>query len=131
MWRSLFLRENEEKGGIAFKNYFVWLLRSRNIIPKLQQRPNNSKLLSFQFSRVPSHLLFSTLANYILFNLPLEEKGATEDEMVEWYHWLNGYESEQTQGHSEGQRSLVSCSPWDYKKSDTTEQLNNRWARVI
>ena len=23
-----------------------------------------------------------------------EEKGATEDEMVEWYHWLNGHEFE-------------------------------------
>ena len=25
-----------------------------------------------------------------------EEKGATEDEMVGWHHWLNGHESEQT-----------------------------------
>ena len=24
-----------------------------------------------------------------------EEKGATENEMVEWHHWLNGHESEQ------------------------------------
>ena len=23
-----------------------------------------------------------------------EEKGTTEDEMVEWHHWLNGHESE-------------------------------------
>ena len=30
-----------------------------------------------------------------------EEKGATEDEMVRWYHWLNGYEFEQTLGNSE------------------------------
>ena len=26
---------------------------------------------------------------------------------------------------SEGQRSLGCCSPWGYKESDTTEQLNN------
>ena len=26
-----------------------------------------------------------------------EEKGATENEMVDWHHWLNGHESEQTQ----------------------------------
>ena len=32
-----------------------------------------------------------------------EEKGVTEDEMVGWYHWLNGHEFEQTQGDSEGQ----------------------------
>ena len=36
-----------------------------------------------------------------------EEKGATEDEMVGWHHWLNGHEFEQTLGDSEGQRSLV------------------------
>ena len=48
--------------------------------------------------------------------LMLEEKGATEDEM-----WLNGTtKSEQTQGGSNGQGSLVSCSPWGHKELDTT-----------
>ena len=32
-----------------------------------------------------------------------EEKGVIEDEMVEWHHWLNGHEFEQTQEDSEGQ----------------------------
>ena len=32
-----------------------------------------------------------------------EEKGMTEDEMVGWYHRLNGHESEQTLGDGEGQ----------------------------
>ena len=41
-----------------------------------------------------------------------EEKGATEDEMDEWHHWLNGHEFEQTPGDSEGQISLVCFSPW-------------------
>ena len=35
-----------------------------------------------------------------------QEKGTTEDEMVRWHHWLNGYEFEQTQGDSEGQGKL-------------------------
>ena len=36
--------------------------------------------------------------------------------------------SEQTQGDGEGQGSLVCCSPWGHKESDTTEWLNNsRW----
>ena len=35
-----------------------------------------------------------------------EEKGATEDEMVGWHHWLNGYELEQTPGDGEGQGKL-------------------------
>ena len=47
-----------------------------------------------------------------------EEKRATEDEMVGWHHCLSGYESEQTLGDSEGQRSLVCCSPWG-RKSQT------------
>ena len=33
-----------------------------------------------------------------------QEKGATEDEMIGWYHQLNGHEFEQTLGDSEGQR---------------------------
>ena len=40
-----------------------------------------------------------------------KEKGAVEDEMVGWPHQLNGHELEQTLGNSEGQRSLVCCSP--------------------
>ena len=36
----------------------------------------------------------------------------TEDEMVGWYHRLNGHEFEQTPGGSEGWRSLAGCSPW-------------------
>ena len=50
----------------------------------------------------------------------------TEDEMVGWHHRLNGHEFEQTAGDSEGQGSLVCCSPWGHKELDTTEQLNNK-----
>ena len=35
-----------------------------------------------------------------------KRKGVTEGEMVGWYHRLNGHESEQTLGDSEGQGSL-------------------------
>ena len=54
-----------------------------------------------------------------------EEKGATEDEMVGWHQQLNGQEFEQTWEDSEGQGSLLCCSPWGRKQSDTTERLNN------
>jgi len=54
-----------------------------------------------------------------------EEKGATEDEMVGWHHWLNGHELEPTLGDSEGQGSLACCSPWGCKEADMTEWLNN------
>ena len=54
-----------------------------------------------------------------------EKKGMTEDEMVEWHHWLNGHEFEQTPGVGDGQGSLACCSPRGCKESDMTEQLNN------
>ena len=54
-----------------------------------------------------------------------EEKGATEDEMAEWHHQLNGHEFKQSLRDGEGQGSLVCCSPWCHKESDMTEQLEN------
>ena len=44
----------------------------------------------------------------------------TEDEMVGGYRQLNGHEFEQALGDSEGQGSLVCCSPWGPKESDMT-----------
>ena len=53
-----------------------------------------------------------------------EEKGTMEDEMVEWHHWLHAHEFEQAPGVGDGQGSLMCCSPWGHKESDTTEWLN-------
>ena len=36
----------------------------------------------------------------------------TEDEMIGWHHLLNGHEFEQAPGISDGQGSLMCCSPW-------------------
>ena len=58
-----------------------------------------------------------------------EEKGMTEVEMTGWHHWLDGHEFEQALGVGDGQGSLVCCSPWGHKESDTTEQLN--WTEGI
>ena len=57
-----------------------------------------------------------------------EEKGMTEDEIVGWHHRLNGHEFDQTPGDGDGQGSLVCCSPWGRKESDTTEWLN--WSEL-
>ena len=54
-----------------------------------------------------------------------EEKGMTEDEIVGWHHWLDGYEFKQALGDGEGQGSLACCSPWGRKGSDTPEWLNS------
>ena len=47
----------------------------------------------------------------------------TEDETVGWRHPLNEHEFEQAPGVGDGQGSLVCCSPWGHKESDTTELL--------
>ena len=49
-----------------------------------------------------------------------EEKGTTEDEMVEWHHQLDGVAS----GVGDGQGNLGCCHPWGHKESDMTERLN-------
>jgi len=53
-----------------------------------------------------------------------KKREATEDEMVGWYHWLDGHEFEQAPGVGDGQGSLACCSPWGHRELDTTEQLN-------
>ena len=53
-----------------------------------------------------------------------EEKGTTEDEMAGWHHRLDGHEFEQAPGVGDGQGSLVCCSLWGHKGSDTTERRN-------
>ena len=45
----------------------------------------------------------------------------TDDEMVGWHYRLNGRESEQTPGDSEGQGSLECFSLWGCKESDMTD----------
>ena len=52
-----------------------------------------------------------------------EDKGMTGDEMVGWQHQLNGREFEQFPRDSEGQESLMCCSPWGRVRHDwATEQ---------
>ena len=47
----------------------------------------------------------------------------TEGEMVGWHHQFDRHEFEQALGVGDGQGSLVCCSPWGHKESDTTEQI--------
>ena len=55
-------------------------------------------------------------------NWEQEEKGATEDEMVGWHHWLSlsKLEFEQTQADSDGQRSWACSSSQGRIELDTT-----------
>ena len=53
----------------------------------------------------------------------------TEDETVGWHHQLDRHEFEQVLRVGDGQGSLVCCSPWDHKESDTAERL--KWTDWI
>ena len=53
-----------------------------------------------------------------------EEKGTTEDEIVGWYHRLNGHGFGWTLGVGDGQGDLEWCDSWGHKALDTTERLN-------
>ena len=61
-------------------------------------------------------------SNHLIFCR--QEKRMTEDETVGWHHRFHGHEFEQDLGVGDIQGSLVCCSPWGRKESDTTEQLN-------
>ena len=50
--------------------------------------------------------------------------------MVGQHHGLNGRESEQTPGDSEGQRSLACYSSWGCKEWNMIQQLNNNKMRT-
>ena len=47
-----------------------------------------------------------------------------QDEMVGWYHWLNGHEFEQALGVGDGQGSLACYSPWGHKELEMTKWLD-------
>ena len=58
-----------------------------------------------------------------------EEKGMTEDEIVRWYHQLNGHEFGWTLEVGDVQGGPAWCGSWGRKLSDTTERLN--WIRNL
>ena len=74
------------------------------------------------------HLMW--LANTLEKTLVLEKiegrrRRRWQDEMVGWYHWLNGHELEQTLGDSEGQRSLAYYTVHGVtKRHDWATELN-------
>ena len=64
-----------------------------------------------------------------------EEKGMTEDEILRWYHWVDGHEFEWAPGIGDGQESLV-CTDHGVTKSlkclsDWTELTLTDWAILV
>ena len=49
-----------------------------------------------------------------------EGRGRREQQRMRWLDGISGHEFELTPGDSEGQGSLVCCSPWGHTESDMT-----------
>ena len=81
---------------------------------KYHQWPYKGRALSNGFYRWPA------FRPWCWERLKAGGEGPTEDEMVGWHHQLNGRESEQTAGDSEGQGSLACCRPLSHKGLDMT-----------
>ena len=127
----------DHKEGWALKNWRLWTV----VLEKTPESPLNFKEIkpvnpkgnqSWIFigrtdAEAKSPILWPPDAkNWLIGNDPDagedwgQEKGKTENEMIGWHHQLNGYEFEKILRDSEGQGSLVYCSPWDPTESDTT-----------
>ena len=121
-WKSCLNQQPDEKGATGYN----WELPSQPQQAKLHKASHQESVLSIHWKDWCWSWSSSTLSRLITKDPAAgkdwgqEEKGVTEDEMVEWHHWLNGDEFEQTPGDSEGQGSLVCCSLWGRKESDTT-----------
>ena len=99
----------------------LWTARRSNKSLLKQIRPEHSLQRLMPKLQYFGHLLRRT--DSLEKNLMLgrqEEKGMTEDETGGWHPRLDGHEFEQAPGLGDEQGSLVCCSPWGHKESDTT-----------
>ena len=105
----------------------LWCSRRLLRVPWIAQRSNQSILKEINPEYSLAELMLKLKLQYfghMLLRADSLEKtlmlgkvedrrrmGTTEDEMVEWHHWLSGHEFEQPPGDSERQQSLECCSP--------------------
>ena len=134
--KHVWIWELDRKEGLTLKNWCLWIV----VMEKTLESPLDSKEIkpvnpkgnqSWIFTGrtdVEAPILWSPDAKCQLIgkdpdvgkNWRQKEKEEIENEMVGWHHRLNGPEFEPTPGDSEGQGSLVRCSPWGCKESDMT-----------
>ena len=134
--------ELDHKEGWAQKNWCFWTLVLEKILESpvgCKIKPVNCKgsqswiFIGRTEAEAEAPILWSPDVKSWLIRKDLEagkdwrheEKGMTEDEMFGWRHWFSGHEFEQALGDGEVQGSLMCCSQWGHKETDTTELLNN------
>ena len=122
---------------VCIDAFELWCRRRLVRVPWTPRRPNQSilKEISPEYSLegLLLKLKFQDFGHLIQRSDSLEktlmlgkiegrgERKAIEDEMVGWHHRINGCEFEQIPRDSEGQGSLVCCSPQGCKDLDMTE----------
>ena len=124
--------ELDHKEGWALKNWCF----STVVLEKTLENPLDGKEIKYSLEMLKmKHQYFGTpdVENQLIGKDPdagkdwgQEERATTKDEMLWWHHRLNEHEFEQTPCDSEGQGSLVCCSPWGCKESDTMWRLKNK-----
>ena len=127
-------QSNEELAN-SWVTIFMSPLNCKEIKPINPKRNQSWKLIGRTYAKAEAPILWPPEAKSWLTEKDpdtgkdwrQEEKRMTEDETVGWHHQIDGHECEQTVGDSGGQRSLVCCSPWGCKDSDTTEWMHNNF----
>ena len=142
---AMWMWELDHKEGWVLKNLYFWIL----VLEKTLESPLDYKEIQWVHPKGDQSWIFTgrTDAEAPILWPPdaksqligkdsdawkdwgQEEKWATDDEIIEWHHWLHGHKFEQTLGDSERQGSQLCSSPWGRKESDTTEGLNNNISR--
>ena len=101
----------------------LWTARSnQSILKEINSEYSLEGLMLKMKRQYFGHLMWraDSLENTLMLGNVEGIRMRWQDEIVGWHHWLNGHKSEQTLGESEGQGSLVCCSPCGPKESDRT-----------
>ena len=136
MCSQLQMWELDYQEGLVPKNWCSWIVLEKTWESLGQQRDQTSQFWENQ----PLIFIGRTDAPIILWPPDVKSQltGKDPDAGKVWrqekeqqrtrcldgiINWMD--EFEQTLGDGERQASLVCCSPWGHKESDTTEWLNN------